>query len=358
MTNISINTNPIPKLKIDTVSLRRSVEKRENRNPFKWTINSLKDTGTTKKIILLVDDEPTTIQLINKCLADTEGDYEIISATDARRACELTESIMPDLIITEWRMSRINGVDMIKQLKSNPATRDIPVLVFSASKTTVKDIKTILSAGAVDCFSKSINERELSVRISVILRQNEAFKSLKNREEKLKLEMEKLVNSVAGLEEKVENNEREAGARLELLIHSMGVKDKLLEKIADLRPYLNAEGKTKLSYIAKQIKWELNEEKQFNLEKRFDESNYVLYNLLDQECGELTKNEKRLCAYFKSDHSASEIAKITHKSSNSINVAFARIRSKLGIPSNKELKDYLYNLLNGNAFMRITRSVG
>lgn len=358
MTNISINTNQIPDFHIDTVSIKRSVEKKGN-DPFKWTINTLKESGTVKKkIILLIDDEPNTIQLINKCLSETEGDYELISSTDTRRACELTQSIMPDLIITEWRMSKSNGVDLIQELKSNPVTRDIPVLVFSSSKTKVRDIKSILSAGAVDCFSKSSDEKELAVRVYSILKQSDMFKAIRKREERILSEREKLMSDLNTLQEKAEINEREANARLELLIHSMGVKDKLLDKIHDLRPYLNAEGKTKLSYIAKQLKWELNEEKQFNLEKRFDESHYEFYNLLDQECGELTKNEKRLCAYFKSDHSASEIAKITHKSSNSINVAFARIRAKLRIPSNKELKDYLYNLLNGNVFMTVSRSVG
>lgn len=331
---------------LDNVLAKSRIEKRKNGNSYKWTLAS---SGTaSKKVILLINEKPATIELINKCLSDSaDNHYEIINATNIKIADEIAESVKPDLIISDWKIDEFSGFELVQMLKTSEATKDIPLLMFSSTRASYKEIGAVLSGGAIDCLKKTVEEKELKVRISAVLRQTELLKNFKEREERIRREREQLSQSLEKLKMRVDTEQRESTTRLELLIHSMGVKDKLLDRIHDLRPYLNAEGKTKLTYIAKQLKWELSEEKQFNLEQRFDEKNYELYNLLDKECSELTKNEKRLCAYFNADHSATEIARITHKSSNSINVAFARIRTKLNISTNKELKVYLANLLNG-----------
>lgn len=346
MTNYSTIETVNPEPELDNMLSKELVNNR-NGNPYKWTLKASKKPESEKKIILLINEKPATIQLINKCLTDnnTESNYEIINATNAKIAYEISESVKPDLIISDWKIGEVSGLELVKRMKSNPVTKEIPVLVFSGVRASFKEIGLVLSAGAIDCMKKNIEEKELKVRIAAILRQTDLLKAFKKREEKIRKEREQLSENLEKLQMLVDTEQRESTTRLELLIHSMGVKDKLLDRIHDLRPYLNAEGKTKLTYIAKQLKWELSEEKQFNLEQRFDEKNYELYNLLDKECSELTKNEKRLCAYFNADHSATEIARITHKSSNSINVAFARIRTKLNIATNKELKVYLANLL-------------
>lgn len=356
MTNSTIRTsNQQP---LDTVLSRGRLEKRRNGNSYKWTLKA-SQSAVDKKTILLINENPATIQLINRCLADnnSENNYEIINATNATTAFEISESVKPDLIISDWSIGDMSSLELVKRIKSNPETREIPVLVFSGSRAPFKEVGSVLSAGAIDCLKKNIEDKELNLRITAVLKQTDLLKNFKEREEKIRKEREQLTQNLEELQMKVDTEQRESTTRLELLIHSMGVKDKLLDRIHDLRPYLNAEGRTKLTYIAKQLKWELNEEKQFNLEQRFDERNYDLYNLLDKECSELTKNEKRLCAYFNADHSATEIARITHKSSNSINVAFARIRTKLKISTNKELKVYLASLLNNNNLVRLKQDI-
>ena len=81
-----------------------------------------------------------------------------------------------------------------------------------------------------------------------------------------------------------------------------------------------------------------------NIERKFDEINAGLYAMLEKSCPEITKNEKRLCAYLKMDHRASDIAKTLNKSLNSINVGFARLRIKLRLPNTKDLRTYLNEL--------------
>jgi len=123
--------------------------------------------------------------------------------------------------------------------------------------------------------------------------------------------------------------------------NSRNVKEKLVAGINKLHPYLTLEGKSKLFALLKQLKWEVNEEIDLGIEKRFDETNAVFYSVLEKKCPEITKNEKRLCAHLKMNHRPSDIAKITNKSLNSINVALSRLRAKLQLPKTKDLQAYL-----------------
>lgn len=332
--------------------LKAGGEEKRDGNSFNWTLDETKDP-IKKKIILLVNEQQETSDLITKCLSESGADYEMIHVSDASLVSEVLDTVNPDLIISDWQVRDMSGLDLVRKLKAAAETRELPVLVFGAGDASYSELGSVLSAGAIDCIQKTMDQNDLKVRIAAVLRQMDLLRNFKEREERIRKEREQLSQTLEKLKMRVDTEQRESTTRLELLIHSMGVKDKLLDRIHDLRPYLNAEGKTKLTYIAKQLKWELSEEKQFNLEQRFDEKNYDLYTLLEKECSELTKNEKRLCAYFNANHSATEIARITHKSSNSINVAFARIRTKLNISTNKELKVYLADLLNNSTLVKI-----
>jgi PAS domain-containing protein len=129
----------------------------------------------------------------------------------------------------------------------------------------------------------------------------------------------------------------EVSTHLGLLIQAENEQDKLLEEMNTLRPYLNNEGKLKLALL----KQELNEDSWLQFETRFDEINFSFFSHLQKKCPDITRNEKKLCAYLKMNLGAAEIAKMTNKSPNSINVAFARLRSKLRLHGNRELKTYL-----------------
>jgi hypothetical protein len=88
-------------------------------------------------------------------------------------------------------------------------------------------------------------------------------------------------------------------------------------------------------------------------EKDFDRLHSEFYFLLEKKCPTITKNEKRLCAYLKMNHGASDVAKLTNKSLNSINVAFARLRAKLQLPSSKDLRSFLLEMPSQNESVAI-----
>lgn len=301
-------------------------------------------TKSKKKIILLVDEDPQSVQQMNECLLYADKNYEIINSINANLTGKLIESVKPDLIMINWNAPDKNGLKLVKNLKNNPLTKEIPIVVFTPEKASIADVDAMLSAGVIDCQVKPSDKAALSLRVKALIKQADSINEIKKREERIRQKTERLTENLKRLQAEVDFKDRESSNRLELLIHSKGVNDKLLDKLHDLRPHLNTEGKTKLRYISMQLKWELDDEEKFNLENKFDESNYYFYSCLEKACPELTKNEKRLCAYFKGDHTPSEIARITHKSLNCINVAFARIRAKLKLQNKKDLKEFLTGL--------------
>ncbi len=81
------------------------------------------------KTILIVDDLQSVLDLIANYLAD--ADYNIITATNGGEAIAKILATKPDAIITDWMMPKIGGLDICRQLKKNPETAEIPIIVFS-----------------------------------------------------------------------------------------------------------------------------------------------------------------------------------------------------------------------------------
>jgi len=146
------------------------------------------------------------------------------------------------------------------------------------------------------------------------------------------------------LQTEMEYQHQKLKAVSELLVHSRNVKLNFIEAVSKLHPYLTNEGRAKFFSLIRQIHWDLNDEKELYVEKDFDQLHAKLYRLLEKYCPTITKNEKRLCAYLLSNHHASDIAKIANKSMNSINVALARLRSKLRLPNSKELRSFVLEM--------------
>jgi serine phosphatase RsbU (regulator of sigma subunit) len=117
----------------------------------------------TKPKILIVDDEPFNIDYIEQELEDSE--YEIISAINGQEALNKVHSETPDLVLLDIMMPVMDGFEVLSRLKAIPETREIPVIVISASndlKSVVRGIKL----GAEDYLPKPFEPTLLTARIT------------------------------------------------------------------------------------------------------------------------------------------------------------------------------------------------
>lgn len=121
----------------------------------------------TRSKILIADDNVQNVELLEAYLSDLTCTTEV--AYDGQETLDKVRSRPPDLILLDIMMPKISGYEVCKQLKSEPATRDIPILMVTALHET-GDIERGVQAGTDDFLSKPINKLELITRVKSLLR--------------------------------------------------------------------------------------------------------------------------------------------------------------------------------------------
>ena len=112
--------------------------------------------------VLIVDDDASIVAALTSML--TSAGFSVLTADSGRIALETAAKEEPDLILLDVRLPEMDGFEVLQQLKENPATRDIPVIVVSISE----DRKTGFALGATGYISKPVNRDALISEISRI----------------------------------------------------------------------------------------------------------------------------------------------------------------------------------------------
>ena len=132
--------------------------------------------------ILLVDDEPFNLRLLQNMLK-IDG-YTTISAENGADALLLADVQRPDLILLDIMMPVMNGYDVALQLKTNPNTRNIPIIMVTALDDRAARMKA-LEMGAEEFLSKPVDRAELSIRVKNLLKLKEYADFLADHNRKL-----------------------------------------------------------------------------------------------------------------------------------------------------------------------------
>ena len=117
--------------------------------------------------ILIADDEPNQLELMSFNLSN--AGYSIIKAANGKEAIELIENHSPDLIILDWMMPKMSGIDVCRTLRSRSETKQIPIIILSA-RSEDSDKSLGLDTGADDYISKPFSPKELISRVNALLR--------------------------------------------------------------------------------------------------------------------------------------------------------------------------------------------
>ncbi len=117
--------------------------------------------------ILIAEDNPQGAELIEAYLTGTP--YEVRVAADGRETLELVRDWSPDLLLLDIMMPRISGFEVCKQLRADPQTKQLPILMITALDQ-VSDIERAVEAGTDDFLTKPINKAELLMRVEALLR--------------------------------------------------------------------------------------------------------------------------------------------------------------------------------------------
>lgn len=288
------------------------------------------------KTILLVDDDP---DITNAIVTVFEGtNWTFMQARNGKQALEIARVERPDLVITDWEMPGVNGLDLIKALKRDDQTQEIAIIMLTGRMMDSVHLQEALELGANDFIGKPFNEVELKARVDSILCLFEEHH-------------EKLIMQRRLAESEKERLRMELAYSKQILTEKMHMQACMGNKINDFISILNQIKKDSVlpvaEYIERQIQV-LQAEKKENLEAEywsyFEQSHPYFFKQLKSRHPGLTGKEQKICALVMLDLSNKHIALFFSNSESTIKTTRKLLRRKLGLTPDVDLSDYLKSL--------------
>jgi len=145
--------------------------------------------GILGKTILIVDDTPANLRLLSQMLE--EQGYGVRAVTSGARALKSIATDPPDLVLLDIRMPEMDGYTVCEQLKSQPSTREIPVVFISALGETEDKVRAF-AVGGVDYVTKPFHVEEVVARVRTHLKIRQLQQELQAANRQLERQMEEL----------------------------------------------------------------------------------------------------------------------------------------------------------------------
>ncbi|HKL54694.1 MAG TPA: phosphate regulon transcriptional regulator PhoB, partial [Roseovarius sp.] len=123
--------------------------------------------STDQPTVLLVEDEPAQREVLSYNL-EADG-FRVTTAENGEEALMLVDEEAPDLIVLDWMLPNVSGIEVCRQLKTRPETRGVPILMLSARSEEVDRVRG-LETGADDYVVKPYSVIELMARVRALLR--------------------------------------------------------------------------------------------------------------------------------------------------------------------------------------------
>ena len=124
------------------------------------------DVSAHVPVLLVADDDEDILTLVQLRLS--RSGYEVVVARDGEEALRLAQERHPDLAVLDWMMPKASGIDVLRAIRADAGTADIPVVLLTA-RASESDIQEGLDAGADDYVAKPFSPQELAARVHTIL---------------------------------------------------------------------------------------------------------------------------------------------------------------------------------------------
>jgi putative two-component system response regulator len=151
--------------------------------------------------IMIVDDEPANVAVVRKLL-ERAGYTSFNTTIDAGVAFDLIKTTQPDVVILDVIMPGVSGVDVLQQIRSDPATHQIPVLILTANDDQEVQLKC-LELGATDFLIKPVDPMKLVPRVRNALQ-------IKSYQDRLTNHLEELERTISARTQELEVSRRQA----------------------------------------------------------------------------------------------------------------------------------------------------
>jgi two-component system phosphate regulon response regulator PhoB len=121
----------------------------------------------SKPLVMIVEDEPALVTMLRYNL-EKEG-YRVCEASDGEEALTVVAENNPDLVVLDWMLPALSGIEVCRQIRRKPRTRDLPIIMLTARGEEADKVRG-LNTGADDYLTKPFSLPELLARIKALLR--------------------------------------------------------------------------------------------------------------------------------------------------------------------------------------------
>jgi len=274
------------------------------------------------KKILVADDDTNSLRVMLQAFKEVGAKYDILYAPNGKVACELAYQNVPDLILMDWNMPVMTGLEAVKQLKQNSITAEIPIIIVTGVMIDDLNLDEALQNGAVDYLRKPINVIELIARVRSAINLHDVNQKLKEI-----------------YEHNLEQKKRELATNSVQIAQKTEAFNALKELIETL-PASNTKQEA-MRLIARNIQLDAHWD---NFKMHFSEVHPDFFSKLQTAFPEITQNELKHCAYIKMRLASKEIAQLTNISVKGMETARYRLKKKLNLSAEQDMNDFIQNI--------------
>jgi len=272
--------------------------------------------------ILIVDDVIDNLKAMSAIIEANHPTYKIYQANSGQSALNAIEFSMPDIILSDWEMPDMTGIELIRQLKTGNATCHIPAIIVSGVMIRPKDLKTAIEAGAVDYIRKPINAVEMLARMHAALTIAQKHRQLIEEKENKIFEHVLFANDVNAFLKKMMKRSQDV---LKTMPPNSESAESTRELLLQIQQKMQSTG------------WHKYTKAYNNLHPEFIQKLLKLHP-------NLTPGEVELCEMTRLGLSTKEVSELLFIAPQSLFVSRSRLRKKLAIAHDQNLRNYLLAL--------------
>lgn len=278
--------------------------------------------------LLVVDDDANNREAVAQVLLEYAPTLRLLSAINGKQALQILEKRPIDLILLDWEMPEMNGIETLQAIKKHDLLKEIPILMYTGIMTQSQHLKESLDMGAVDFLRKPADPIELLARVRSVLRQRQQQKQLlqaeRDKSETLQKELQSYLLALAQKNEVLED-----------------IKNRCEDSLKKGSPKENP----KVSEISQHIEQLLQKGDYWtSFLDKFNQIDKDFIRRITQRFPDLSVSEMRYCALLRCGMDNKSIAHLLNISIESAMTTRYRIRKKMELESDDSLDRIVFGV--------------
>ena len=283
------------------------------------------------RTLLAVDDDTYNRNYIVELLRENIPSMQVFVAVDGLQALEILKKRQVDIILLDWEMPRMTGIELLAQMQQNEALQGIPTIMYTGAMTSADYLSQALALGAWDFLRKPTDPTELLARFAAVMRQKDAERARKAAELAL-------INAENKYLEQEVNQTRE---ELRQILLSLATKNAFLTEISDYCLQASA----KLPQVSRKISQHLAQQDYWqDFLRKFSRIDGKFIKQMQAKCEDISPAELRMATLIRFGISPKDAASLLNISEDGVKKSRYRLRKRLELANDDNLDLYLQML--------------